>query len=158
MRLLWIQLALGLFQADLAVKQEIEMNPEFEKEQAFFGGNVRIQKLHNHGTAGSKFIGHMPAVIKTSGLVTLGSAAAFIRTLVKGGSAVQKLGYALLTGGALSNLYDRCKKGYVVDYVSFRTPWKWLSSLVFNLSDFFIFAGAILTCLGQTDHIQRKDS
>lgn len=154
MRLLWIQLALGLFQADLAVKHEIETNPEFEKEHTFWSDRVRIKKLHNHGTAGGKFTNHMPSIIKISGLVTLGSIAAFVRVLVKGGSTVQKLGYALLTGGALSNLYDRCKKGYVVDYVSFRTPWKWLSNLVFNLSDFFIFAGAILTCLRQTDHTQ----
>ena len=158
MKFWWIQLALGLFQADLAVKQKVEENPCFKKEQSFAGGRILVQKLHNYGTAGSKFKGHMDRIIQTSGFVTLGSAAAFIGTLVKGGSTAKKLGYALLTGGALSNLYDRCKRGYVVDYVSFRTPWKWLSNLVFNLSDFFIFAGAILTCLGKTDHSRRKDS
>ncbi len=152
MRLLWVQLALGLFQADLAIKQEVEMNPEFKKERTFLNGRVRIRKLYNYGTAGGKFVSHMPAIIKCSGIATLVSITAFIRVLVKGGSVVQKLGLALLTGGALSNLYDRCKKGYVVDYVSFRTPWRWLNHLVFNLSDFFIFTGAILTCLGQTDH------
>lgn len=155
MRLLWVQLALGLFQADLAVKQEVEANPEFEKERTFLNGRIRIRKLYNYGTAGGKFVNHMPTIIKCSGLVTLGSIAAFIRVLMKGGSVVQKLGFALLTGGALSNLYDRCRKGYVVDYISFRTPWGWLNNLVFNLSDFFIFTGAILTCLGQTDHTQR---
>ena len=33
MRLIWIQLALGLFQTDLAVKHEIDENPDFEKEK-----------------------------------------------------------------------------------------------------------------------------
>lgn len=158
MKFLWIQLALGLFQADLEIKQRVERNPVFEKEQTFLNDRICVKKLHNHGTAGSKFTGYMPQIIMTSGAVTLGSIAAFVRTLIRGGSTVQKLGYAMLTGGALSNLNDRCKRGYVVDYVSFRTPWKWLSNLVFNISDFLIFAGAILTCFGKTDHTQGKDS
>jgi len=158
MKFLWIQLALGLFQADLEIKQRIEQNPAFEKEQTFLNDRICIKKLHNYGTAGSKFKGHMSKIILTSGAVTFGSMVAFVRTLMHGGSTIKKLGYALLTGGALSNLYDRCKRGYVVDYVSFRTPWTWLSNLVFNVSDFFIFAGAILTCLGKTDHAKGKDS
>lgn len=155
MKLLWIQLALGLFQADLAVKREIENNPEFEKEHKLCGGAVQLKKLHNHGTAGGKFQDHMPSIIRSSGLMTIGCAAAFFRALFRTGHTIQKLGLALLTGGALSNLYDRCRKGYVVDYVSFRTPFPWLNNLVFNLSDFFIFAGALFVCLGQTDHTRR---
>lgn len=154
MKLIWIQLALGLFQTDLAVKHEIETNPEFEREHDFLNGRIRVKKLHNHGTAGGRFRGHMPAIIKVSGLLTLGCAGAFFRVLGREGHTAQKMGYAFLTGGAFSNLYDRCKKGYVTDYVSFRTPWKWLTDLVFNLSDFFIFAGAVLICLGYTDHTQ----
>ncbi|MBR5510216.1 MAG: signal peptidase II [Lachnospiraceae bacterium] len=155
MKLLWIQLALGLFQADLAVKQEVETNPEFQKECTFLNGWIQIRKLYNYGMAGGKFVNHMPLIIKCSGIATLISIVEFIRVLVKGGATVRKLGFAFLTGGALSNLYDRCKKGYVVDYVSFRTPWRWLSNLVFNLSDFFIFTGAVLICSGQTDRTQR---
>lgn len=155
MKLIWVQLALGLFQTDLAVKHEVETNPEFERKRTFLKDRVQVFRFHNDGTAGSRFRGHMPEIIKSSGILTLGCIAAFLRLLWKEGHTVQKLGFAFLTGGALSNLYDRCKKGYVVDYVSFRTPWKWLSRLVFNLSDFFIFAGAILICLGQTDHTQR---
>ncbi len=152
MRLLWIQLALGLFQADLAVKQEIDSNPDFDTEQSLLGGRVRLKKLHNHGMAGGRLKGHMPAIIRGSGIMTLGCIGLFLKTLWKEGHGLQKFGYALLTGGALSNLYDRCRKGYVVDYVRFQTPWKWLNRLVFNLSDFFILAGAILICLGHTDN------
>lgn len=155
MKLICVQLALGLFQTDLAVKHEIETNPDFDRKHTFFKDRVQVFRFHNDGTAGSKFRGHMPAIIKSSGILTLGCIGAFLRLLWKEGHTVQKLGFSFLTGGALSNLYDRCKKGYVVDYVSFRTPWKWLNSLVFNLSDFFIFAGAILICSGQTDRTQR---
>lgn len=150
MKLLWIQLALGLFQTDLAIKHEIDNNPDFDQERELLGGRVRVKKLRNYGMAGGRLEGHMPAIIKGSGILILGSVAVFAALLLKKGHEVQKAGFALLTGGALSNLYDRCKKGYVVDYVSFRTPFQRLNHLVFNLSDFFIMTGALLICIGQT--------
>lgn len=154
MKLIWIQLALGLFQTDLAVKQEIDKNPDTDSVRELWGGRIRIRRLRNYGTAGGKFRGHMPAIIKVSGLMTLGCAGGFLHQLLKEGQEVRKAGFALLTGGALSNLYDRCKKGYVVDYVSFRTPFPGLNRLVFNLSDFFIMTGALLICFGQTKNTQ----
>ena len=57
------------------------------------------------------------------------------------------LGLSLLLGGGASNLYDRIAKGYVVDYFSFRTPWKRLNRINFNLSDLCIFLGGILLVL-----------
>lgn len=52
MRFLFVQLALALFQIDLAVKQEIEQLPEQEEEHLLPGGVVGIKRLHNHGMAG----------------------------------------------------------------------------------------------------------
>lgn len=155
MRLLFIQMALGLFQADMAVKHEIETRPEFEERQEFLDGRIRVQRFHNHGMAGGKFAGHMSNIIRFSGLMTAGAMAAFGRLLWKPGRAIEKTGFAFLTGGALSNLYDRCRRGYVVDYVSFRTPWEKFNRLIFNISDFFIFIGMLLICTGQGDHSQR---
>lgn len=152
MRLVWVQLALALFQVDLSVKHEIDSNEKFDTEQHFLHDKVHIKKLHNYGMAGGRFEGHMPAIIRGSALATLGCVGFFFKTLWKDGPTSAKLGYALLTGGAMSNLYDRCRKGYVVDYVRFTTPFRRLSRLVFNLSDFMIAAGAILICLGKTDH------
>ena len=52
------------------------------------------------------------------------------------------IGYTLLLGGGISNFIDRMKKGSVTDYVRFpKFPVKKISELVFNLSDFGIFAG-----------------
>ena len=50
----------------------------------------------------------------------------------------------LLTGGALSNLYDRVVRGKVVDYLAVKSRWKRLSRLTFNLGDVCIAAGALL--------------
>lgn len=52
------------------------------------------------------------------------------------------IGYALLLGGGFSNFIDRMEKGSVTDYVRFpKFPVRKISNLVFNLSDFGIFAG-----------------
>ena len=60
-------LMLGLFQADLAVKEEIERNPKFDREHVLWDGKIRVKRLHNDGMAGGKCKGHMPALIKVCG-------------------------------------------------------------------------------------------
>ena len=59
-----------------------------------------------------------------------------------------RVGLSLLLGGAFSNTYDRLKRKYVVDYVSFGVKWKKLRQVVFNISDFCIITGALLAILG----------
>lgn len=150
-KLLFIQLALGIFQIDLAVRQEAEQHPELEKGKDICGGRVRLERLHNHGTAGGRLKGHMPAIAGVSGLVTGGCAAYFLRLLWKEGRTLEKTGFAFLVGGALSNLYERCKNGYVVDYIRFRLPGGRLGRLVYNLADLFIAAGALMITLGRKE-------
>ena len=55
---------------------------------------------------------------------------------------------ALLLGGGLNNLYDRYTKGHVVDYFHLNFGPKWLRAIVFNISDFCIFIGALLAVAG----------
>lgn len=152
-KLIFIQLALGLFQIGQAVRNEVELHPEMEKGMDVCGGRVRLERLHNRGTAGGKMEGHMPAIAGTSGLITAGCAACFLRLLWKEDRDLQKTGFAFLVGGALSNLYERCKKGYVVDYLRFRLPSGKLGRLVFNLADLFIFAGALMISIGQKERV-----
>ena len=72
----------------------------------------------------------------------------FLALLPKKGCGLMKAGLALMTAGALGNLNDRWTRGAVTDFISFRTRFKRLSSLVFNLADFFLFAGSILCLIG----------
>lgn len=97
----------------------------------------------------------MDKIIRWSGCVTAGIAAMFAWVLTKPDRKMEKTGYTFLLGGALSNLYDRCRKGYVTDYIRFHSPWKRLNELVFNLSDFFIMAGAVLVWIGREGHSRR---
>ena len=60
----------------------------------------------------------------------------------KKGRVLEKTALTLVLAGGASNLYDRLKRGYVVDYFSIQ--WKKLKKVVFNLGDIFIFAGSAL--------------
>ena len=66
----------------------------------------------------------------------------WLRALQEKSGMLLKLAMSFLLGGALSNVWDRLRQGFVVDYFSFRVPLEKLRRIVFNLSDLFIFAGA----------------
>ena len=57
------------------------------------------------------------------------------------------LAFAVIVGGAVGNLIDRVRLGYVVDYILFHTP-AW-SFAVFNLADACITVGAALVVLDE---------
>ena len=72
----------------------------------------------------------------------------FILSFGQHGNHLLRVGLSLLLGGGFSNTYDRLKRKYVVDYVSFNVKWKGLRKIVFNVSDFCIMIGALLIALG----------
>ncbi len=58
-----------------------------------------------------------------------------------------------MTAGALSNLFDRVKRGYVVDYFSFQ--FGWLKKVVFNIGDLCIFLGTFLLAVSELSPARR---
>lgn len=64
-----------------------------------------------------------------------------------------RTGLAMLLGGAYSNTYDRLRRKYVVDYVSFGVPVKRLRRIIFNISDFCIMIGAMITVIAQYQEV-----
>lgn len=69
----------------------------------------------------------------------------FLEVFFKQGKQLFSLGMALILGGGASNLFDRVKRGYVVDYLGLPK----IKNIVFNLSDLFIFLGSILILTGE---------
>ena len=65
----------------------------------------------------------------------------------KKGCVAQKIGLSMVLGGAISNLYDRLVKGYVVDY--FSIEFKRLKKVIFNLGDIFVFLGSLVFLIGE---------
>ncbi|WP_419742018.1 signal peptidase II [Paraclostridium dentum] len=49
----------------------------------------------------------------------------------------------LIIAGAVGNLIDRVRLGFVVDYFDFRIVWNY----VFNVADVFVVIGTILLCI-----------
>lgn len=56
---------------------------------------------------------------------------------------IGKIGILLVISGAIGNLIDRVRLGFVVDYLDFHIIW----SYVFNLADCFVVVGTILLCI-----------
>ncbi len=88
-------------------------------------------KTKNRGFALNRLDKYPGAVAAVSGLLTAVTAYGLVKTKKYG------VAYALILGGALSNTYERLFKGYVTDYIK-------IGKVVYNLSDFAIFAGALM--------------
>ena len=54
-----------------------------------------------------------------------------------------KTGIILIVSGAIGNLIDRVRLGFVVDYFDFRVVWEY----VFNMADVFVVCGTIILCI-----------
>ena len=90
-----------------------------------------------------------PLLIRLISVVlTVFLTAVFVLTLGKAGKGLMKTGLSLLLGGAFSNTYDRLKNKMVTDYIRFDFGPQKFRQTVFNLGDFAIMIGALLTVLG----------
>jgi signal peptidase II len=104
-----------------------------------FGGLVRLDYTRNTGAA----FGFLP----NGGVLFAGIAVAVILAILlayrKLGSAplIVRAALGLVLGGALGNLIDRVRLGYVVDFIDLR----WWP--VFNLADSAIVVGVLLLLL-----------
>lgn len=138
--MLYLSLAGIIFVAELFIKNYIEKNKKMNEEEDILGGNITLTRYHNKGAMLNFMEKNTNLVVFVSGLL-LGSLLFLFGMLIpKKGNKVLKFSLALLVGGAASNVYDRVKRGYVVDYFSF----KWLKNVVFNIADLFIIVGSIL--------------
>jgi len=141
----YLYMIAALFGIDYFCKENIEaQKPEdFPRDMEKSHGKIRLYRNHNDGFCfgvkkEKKELVRMVPVVFTS------AAAGILTWLLcrDEGRKADRIGFALITAGGLSNLYDRLKRGYVVDYFSIRC--KYLEKIVFNLGDFFIFAGSAL--------------
>lgn len=133
-----------VFFGDFFLKKYIEMRMEQKKSREICKGRILLRKYHNYGAA-LNFLERCPKLVRNfCGILLLAVGIAWILLLRRKDNPIVLLGLSLLLGGGASNLYDCYVRGYVVDYFSFKTPWKRLNQIVFNISDFCIFLGAVL--------------
>lgn len=133
---------------DLGVKKYVEENLKLGEEWRIWRGHAFFRRVHNKGMMLNS-LEKYPQTIKTASVLACAVLWFWEGILLKKpGYKVVKLGTALMAGGAAGNTYDRLKRGYVVDYLGFKSKNKKLTDITFNLSDFALFGGALLTILG----------
>lgn len=134
----------ALFGLDQCLKQLVEQqNPEeFPKTMDRTGGKVKLYRNHNRGFC-FEFLKHRPGLVRQLPLCLTSAAGGILCFLsAQKGYRAEKAGYVLVLAGGLSNLYDRLKRGYVVDYFSIQAGI--LKKVVLNLGDLCIAAGAVI--------------
>ncbi len=139
----------GIFLIDYLIKNRIERSVEKGEKLYFCGEKLIITNFHNKGAILGFLKNHQEIVKIISGIVTVIVAIYLLVHLRKKNGSLTKVGSAMVLGGGLSNTYDRFVRKYVVDYVSFGVKWQKFRRIVFNCSDFCIFIGSFLYCIGK---------
>ena len=145
----FLGLMAGLFGLDILLKGKIEAGDkeDFPRDMEGTSGKIRLYRNHNDGFCFG-LLKNNQELVKTVPLVfTSAVTGVFFWLLTRKSRLIDKLGFSLVTAGALSNLFDRVKCGYVVDYFSFQ--FGWLKKVVFNIGDICIFLGTFLLAVSE---------
>lgn len=146
--MIYIFIAAGVFLTDLCIKSYVDKKYARRVRHPHLGGRIILEKYYNDGAA-LNLLSKKPRVMRLLHTVTLAAVGIFFYFYGKAsGKELSKTGLALLLGGGFSNLYDRYTKGHVVDYFRINLGPKWLKRIIFNISDFCVFTGALLTAIG----------
>lgn len=156
----YIMTMLSLFSVDSIIKYRIE-NKNSAREKPLAGGKIVIKRYHNRGAMMNMGDKNQPFVAMLSLVFSAFVTGVFAATLGRRGKRLLKTGLALILGGAYSNTYDRLRRKYVIDYFSVclldtetcRNGFlnkinEKFSAIVFNLADFGIVIGAMLSVIG----------
>lgn len=143
-----IAVILAIFGIELKIKNHIEETKTEGVDEKKWNNLLIIRKHHNRGMFLNAGESRQKAVMLLSVLLTITATVIFVFTLGMAGGGLLKWGLTFLLGGAYANTYDRITRNYVVDYVSFNVPFRWLRRIIFNLGDFCIMIGALVTLIG----------
>ncbi|MBO5146581.1 MAG: signal peptidase II [Lachnospiraceae bacterium] len=157
----YIMTLVSLFSADSIMKYLVEKNKKEDEETLKLNGKIRIKKYHNKGAMCNIGERNQTLVAMLSLVFSAFVTGIFAATLGRKGKSLLNMGLALILGGAYSNTYDRLKRKYVVDYLSFHVNTEncknkmvkksadKFGTIVFNISDFGIIIGAMFLVLSE---------
>ncbi|SHG96496.1 signal peptidase II [Kaistia soli DSM 19436] len=124
------QLSKAVAEAKLAYQQFIELLPI-----------LALYRVHNTGIAFS--LGHgFDSLLLVGGTALITLVVLYLWSTAIEGGRIVAIGFALITGGAIGNLIDRIRFGYVVDFLYLHLGDRGL--FVFNLADVALTIGPIL--------------
>ena len=140
----------GIAGTDLYIKKLIEEKKELNCCEPICKGKLLLRRYHNKGAFLNLGEKNPQLVAAISVGMTVFAGLFFLSTFSFLGRGMLRWGLTMLLGGAFSNTYDRLRRKYVVDYVSFNVPWEALQKIVFNIGDFAIMIGALVSVLSET--------
>ncbi len=140
-RLTWALAAVALVLADQAVKAYISVNRALFNEKVVIPDFFYLTYLENRGAAFS-MLQNMRWVFVAITLVAVG---VMIFFFLKHTGFLARCSLTLLISGAVGNLIDRIRQGFVVDFLHFY-PFGY-NFPVFNLADICVDAGAFLLAI-----------
>lgn len=73
----------------------------------------------------------------------------YMKELFSKGNHLVKIGYGLILGGGLSNVFDRIQEGGVIDYIQLKEMKGKFKDIVFNLADVSIVIGVFIVMIGK---------
>lgn len=140
----WLALSVALITIDQLSKWLAVARLEFEQPVSFVPGFWNWTLTHNTGAAFS-FLANAGGwqhgfFVTLALLISIGLALTLRRTARREWRTA--LPFALIIAGALGNVIDRLRLGYVIDFVQWY--WKQFHWPVFNIADSCIVVGAIL--------------
>lgn len=146
--MIYLLITAGVFLTDFAIKRYMDQTYARKVRHLRCHGRLIVEKYYNDGAA-LNLLAKKPRVMRRLHTLLVMILCIFYYFLMRiSGKPLQKTGLALLLGGGMNNLFDRYTKGHVVDYFRFNIGPKWLRRIVFNISDFCVFTGTLLTVLG----------
>ena len=145
----WLSLA-GLTGLDLIIKRVIEKRMPLDGKKYLLHDKLIIRKHYNDGAIFDSFPAKK-SMIYAASYAMIGF---FTGLFVTEKNGVKKTGLLLLLSGALSNAADRLQFGHVIDY--FTVAYGRLKRIIFNLGDWFLFAGVALWSVAELFSGNRK--
>lgn len=138
-RLRWIMVSAAIVGADQLLKAWVEGSLAVGESWPLLGDILRLTRVHNTGAAFGLFPKGATAFLLLSSLASVAVLGFLLFRRPKGSLA---LGSSLVLGGALGNLVDRVRLGYIVDFLEFP------GFPVFNVADAALVLGAFFLLLG----------
>ena len=104
---------------------------ESNEEIPVIGDLLVLTHIHNSGAAWGSFTGKIPFLLIITAIVTAALIYVYHNIVDKKGFMPIKIGIIAILGGALGNLIDRIRFGYVTDFIYVKV----INFPVFNFAD-----------------------
>lgn len=147
--MIYLMIVVGIFALDYSVKAYVDNNRLQGSNEEYFGGKLILKNYHNKVGALGLLKGKPKLLRMLQGVALVCVLWEFLKALFFKSSFLVKLAWGCIAGGGSNNFYDRVVKGYVTDYFSIGVGGKKFRNTVFNLSDMFVFLGAVLLAAAQ---------